>query len=218
MTTYPIFEQCAEMTEDEYWKKLFLQCSLNKFPIGLRYDPVRSVLSIRKDGTKKPSNILLSLDDVKKVYDTFMYIFRDTLSLRSFSDQQEQKKEMKKLSKQRSKKKNDTWKDVKLKHDKTEMILEFSESVAKNIGGDAKYIAACINDSLRFSRITADDFVIEDGKIITIHNLDYVEEDERYLVVPVLPMKLVKEKNENKLSTLLQKQIKAYVKRVNTEK
>ena len=76
---YPVFLECTTYTLDEYWKRIFTDCSRNKFPSGLMFDGKVLYISSSCEKVDLPSI-------PRNIYVLLMKIFRSDLGLVSTRD------------------------------------------------------------------------------------------------------------------------------------
>lgn len=162
---YPLFEECANILDDEYWRALFVQCSRGRFPPGIRYDSEMNILSLKADKSREIHKLS---KDAEEVLPIVMAAFR-SMGMSSATEQIKNMKKGARLSRRKAKQ-IQSWKEIKSKLKRNELVQEFAYSICED-HKDARYMAAVINNALRFGQIGADDIVMRDGEIEEIHGM-----------------------------------------------
>ena len=118
---FPIFLECKEWTLDPYWQEVFINCSMGKFPKGLR---------MSKDGSlilfNGKTREIISLDgEPLDVFKTMIKIFKEKMGLISDRDIVKQKKEISILKEKLKEGYEGTWKQIKPKKTRNILLLNF---------------------------------------------------------------------------------------------
>ncbi len=212
MTTclFPIFLECKEWTLDPYWQEIFTQCSVGKFPKGLR---------MTKDGSlivfNGKTREIVSLDaEPFDVFQIMMKIFKEKLCLISDRDIKKQKKEVQKLKEELKEGYQGTWKQIKPKQIKNTLLLNFVIASQKKYNlsqKDAERLLSTIKLGFIFKTITSDDVDYSDGVINGINGLTFYENGTFELnILDSSEEKLEKTIESSKISTIVEKYIKEY--------
>jgi len=171
MTVHRIFEECASYTLDEYWKDIFMMCASNKFPKGLRYDPVKRTLYSKLDRVeaisvpKEPTEAFLVIIEVFRRHPHL-------LSPQELTRKKAHMREMLQLSSLR----NCEWKQIRSKHTREFLISSYVQEMKdkhKLTTREAKNLFALVNLGFQFKKLSNDDVVFEEGRITDIKGLVY---------------------------------------------
>jgi hypothetical protein len=150
----PIFEECKKYTLDPFWKDILTSCSKNKFPKGMKYNPIDNILYV-KDKNNKSTSFQLS-SDVKSIFRTVIDIFKKEFGIYSPLDIQQKRKEIGDLQEENDA--SQEWKTLKPRILKDFFILEFVKKLSKqhNLSGEEKKkLYDEIQFSIHFNKITA---------------------------------------------------------------
>ena len=172
MCIFPIFMECKELTLDPYWQDIFIQCSIGKFPKGIR---------MGKDGSinifnGKIKEVISLSGDIIDIFKIMMGIFKEKLGLISDRDIIDKKKEIKKLKKKIKEGYEGSWKQIKPKYIKNTLLLNFVLNNKKKYDlslSTAKKLLSMIRLSLIFKKIVSDDIHYVDGVIKRIEGLKF---------------------------------------------
>ncbi len=165
---HSIFEECAKMTDDDYWKSIYNNCSKGKFPRGFSF---KNNVLMHKKGSKVST---LQLDNCKT--DTFIStrkFFQFTGGIMSVSDRKlledMEEDRLTELSN-----KEITWKDIRLEKHKEMLILEYVNDMTKNYSLsdiEKKELTTVIKKGLMLKYFNGNDIIVKDKKIINIKGL-----------------------------------------------
>lgn len=166
----PIFEKCASITDDEYWKIILTECSLGKFPRYFSFKP--NLLTYRKGNkmislelSKSPSNALL---DVLEFFQKFGGLLSEKDRLRM------KKLEEEKLLEKLNRDTDITWKDIKTEKMKNILIIEFVESLNEKLNfteDERKELITIIKKGFMLKYFTASNIEMDNGRIKEIEGL-----------------------------------------------
>lgn len=166
---FPIFLECNEWTLDPYWHEIFTQCSLGKFPKGMKIKNNSIIVSLKdKEIFSLEGN---SLD----VFKTMMNIFKNKLNLISDRDIHSQKKDIEDLKETLRDTYDGTWKQIRPKKIKDILLLnyviecKYKHNLTKE---QANKLYSRIKLSFIFKTITSDDVEYSDGVIHNINGID----------------------------------------------
>jgi hypothetical protein len=219
---HPIFEECKRYTLDPYWQDIFSGCAKNNFPMGIRYDPVQKNIMIKKDA-KKPEVISLptrkgDTPNAAQLYKVMMQIFKEKLHMRSSRDLQLQKEDMDELCKKNIMDLDCEWKDIKPKHLKDQLLLNYIYYLKQQYNlspVEIKQAMSTIQLGFQFKSLLPSDVEFS-GTITNIKGLSF-DEEKRIFSIPIkkTPTQSMLQKNSEKPSThkfhqLLDKFIRDY--------
>lgn len=175
MVKYPIFQEIAECTVDEFWIKVLNNCSISKFPQNSWYDFETTSFKIKtKDG--KTLSIQLG-DNNFENFSKLRQAFTLYLSL-SCQSEEDRIREADKISKTKDLELLFTSKSWPTKSKKIQNILvnKFidKESKEKSLKvGQMVQLKHTINFGLSEKRILPEDIILVDSKISNITSLGY---------------------------------------------
>ena len=168
---HPLFARLRELTTDEYWIDALSACARGRMPIGVRYDPNVSSLSVKRGKNREVYRV--SPTDLPRSFATVMRIFTE-LGMSSAEDQDAKGR----LAETMGRRKADqfqSWREIKSKLKKHELIEEFAHAVCAD-PRTAKRSAAILANGLQFKRLKGEDITMRDGKIVQIHGVEWHED------------------------------------------
>ncbi|GAH66581.1 unnamed protein product, partial [marine sediment metagenome] len=174
---YPIFEKCAEISNDSYWESIFKGCSINKFPRHFYYN---NGLITWKRGNKV-DRVLIPDKDIWEVYNITAAFFRKNEGLYSTIDRAKTK-EAEELKRSEKVKKEFQWKNIRMDRVKNLLIYEFINGLAKDYylsDVEKDKLTTTIKLGLMLKYFKEVEMV--DGKITNIMGLIYTENGERII-------------------------------------
>ena len=123
---FPLFEQCNKYTLDTYWKKVFSDCSRNRFPVGMSYDSSNNDLFVRDNG-KTIRHPLSGLGETD-IFRQMMAIFKgmgihSTREIKNYIDDLEKEEDI-----------PDSWAKVKPKKAREGLLLNFIRRKSTELG------------------------------------------------------------------------------------
>lgn len=184
---FPLFEECKRFTLDPYWKDIFASCSINKFPLGLRYDAKHNhiIFKITK-ATKTTTDIIGLSPKPIETFQIMMRLFRDRLNMRSSRDIHLQKEELEEAKKTRTAVavEND-WKKIKPRSMRSTILQNFVIDLKQQYqltNAETQHLIAVIHIAFQFHQIENRDILMEEGRITTIDGLEFDEETHRFYV------------------------------------
>ena len=206
---FPIFLECKEWTLDPYWQEIFIQCSMGKFPRGLR---------MVKDGSLvvfsgKTREIVSLEGETLDIFKTMIKIFKEKLGLVSDRDIQKQKKEVLELKKKLKEGCGGTWKQIKPKQIRNVLLLNFVINCQKKYNLPQKItdqLASYIRLGFIFKTITSDDINYSDGIIHSINGLKFYNQNFKLNIFNKSEEKLEKSIESNKINQVFERYIKDY--------
>jgi len=169
---FPIFLECKEWTLDPYWKEIFDQCSLGKFPKGIKIKNNSIIVNIKEKEVFSLEG--KSLD----VFKTMMNIFKNKLNLISDRDLSSQKKDVEELKESLKETYDGTWKQIRPKKIKDILLLNYVINCKykyKLPPEKVNKLYSLIKLGLVFKTITSDDIDYSDG---IIHNIEGINFDD----------------------------------------
>jgi hypothetical protein len=211
---FPIFRECKKFTLDTFWQEMFEGFSVNRFPNGLKYDPVKHALRV-KVMNKKTSEIVPLTDKPYEVFQTVMKTVKDKLGKRSNRDMQDQQDNLDNICRERALELNCPWKKIKSRYVKEQLLLNFINDLREKYNlspSEVSKATSIIGLGFQFKELTNDGVVCEDGKILSIEGLEFDEEARQFKTTPTKHVTLKPEKITvpNKFYRALDKYIKDY--------
>jgi hypothetical protein len=148
-----LFIECSTYTLDIFWIDIFINCSKESFPKGIKYNKNDNSISI----TKTKEIIKINNISSNELFSKLMYIFINILLINSPNVDMNKQKEYNKMCKITKKDDETLWKKIKPKYNLDNINL----------------IITKINRGLRFKQIISSDIIIENNKIIKINGFEY---------------------------------------------
>ncbi len=156
----PIFKVFAEIyAEDEYWKNIFINCSVNKFPKGIFYIP--NVLYWRINNEKKSCDLPL---DNQEAYKITKEIFSEILKPNDKSENKNKKLHY-----------ADKWKDMKSAH-RNILLKEYIEVIVDKYSFSENEKNELYSIIIRYYSIKIlknEDFYIKNSKLVEIKGVKF---------------------------------------------
>jgi len=196
---HPIFEQCAKLTLDEYWKDIFLNASQNIFPKGVRYDSKSNILFIRTQ--LQSGKIITEPAELGKTpeatFKIVLEIFKERLNIFSPLDIQVKKSELTELKESRMSSLDCEWKDIKPRSLKELIITRYIINLKKkhNLSDkNTKKAYVTLQLGFQLKQLYSDDVVYKKMAIQNIEGFVYDEETKEFKVTRPIPQSTKKEK------------------------
>ena len=167
----PIFEKCAELTEDKFWENILMECACGKFPRNFTYK--NNLITHRK------SNVLNRLEISNSPSEAFTSIkafFQKVAGIMSEQDRNKLKKiEEDKMIEELEKAKDEMeWKDVRKEKLKEILIKEFVTDMAEKYKMNKEQrdeLITVIRKGFLLKYFTANNVEMERGRIVEIDGL-----------------------------------------------
>ena len=176
---HPIFEQCANLSTDEFWAAIFMDCARGKFPRG--YSFKNNLL------THKKGNKISTLELNSSPTDVFIMVikfFQTVSGILSEADRKrKQDEEDIKLAEEAEGNDELTWKDVKTEKLREVMIGEFINSLATRMKfneEEKRELITTVKKGLMLKYFNANNIVMEGGRIIEIDGLIFNRNTNMY--------------------------------------
>lgn len=191
---YPVFEQCAYITDDPYWKTIFNQCARGRFP---RYFYYKNGLITWRKGNKI-DRVLISesktSEDAYDVYNISTDFFRLKAGMYSDIDRQRMKEEEEKRISERVLK-DFTWANIKKSKIKELLITEYVEMLSNDYSlSQQEKIELITTIKTGFTLKWLKDVEMEEGRIVAISGLDWNENTECFEIDPSKKKRVKKKK------------------------
>lgn len=198
-------------TFDTYWHDIFKNCSVGKFPKGLRFDPYKNTIALTmiKKGAKNQDTLFTIPDNPIQIFTLMMKLFA-TVNL--VSNQQIQVKilDMNQISKD---KEYNSWEDIKLKHIKNYYIMNFISQTKdryKLTDSETNQLFSVIQVGLQFKQLSNSCIIFKDGSISSISNLEF--DDDTRIFSLNLPLKVNAIKKEKNITDKFITNVTKYIK------
>ena len=192
---YPIFEQCAELCEDEDWKLVLTKASMNKFPRGFTFS--NNTLMFRKKKNVETMDLSNNPEEAMQQSINFFKVFGKIKSVKYKLDANILEKETIKRQRREAIVK---WNDNKKKNIKDLLINKFikQETEKYNLNyKQRKELSCLINVGLNLNYFDSSTIIIENEKITNIIGLNYIN-DAYFLDIDLIKNTI---KNNNKSRT-----------------
>lgn len=193
-TFFPLFEECSKYTLDTHWKKIFIDCSQNKFPTNITYDSVNNSLFVRDN--QKNSSIQYPLNGLTEteVFSKMLEIFKSlgmysTREIRNYLIQSKKKEEI-----------PTEWKKVRPKKAREILLVNFIKNKSEQFElspRETKKLTSVIFVGLQLGEIKHTDIILKNGVIKRIVSL-VIEEtpDDEHTIYIEIPKSDKKEKTQ----------------------
>lgn len=170
--TYPVFLDCCLHIEDNTWRQIFedlaygicpYKCFINK---GYLCCNVKNKSFIYKINNKKDPNDIY--EDIKKFFDEKLDILGNNNKENETSEQNSNENVI-----------NNKWSKIKKKNIREFLIHNFLVEIKKKYNikkTDIINLKKTIIVGMMFKTISADDIIIENGKIVNINNIKFEQE------------------------------------------
>lgn len=186
---YPIFEECKGYVLDAFWKDVFGQCAMNRFPKGIRYvvnsiassstDPgfehKFSIKTIKKPGSRGGVELINLPTEPKVLVGCLLSIFREKLDMYSSLDLQIKKEEFEEMNSSMKVNYDCTWKELKPKNVKDSMIRNYIIELQQRhslTDGQARKLLSEINCCVQLKILDHESINYANGKIHSIKGIE----------------------------------------------
>ena len=202
MILFPIFEKCKSYTLDPFWREQFSNFACNQFPQGVRYDPNRKSLIIKKDPTNTEV-IALPEDDVCELFQTVIKILRSKLDMHSSRDIKYQREIIENALQKKETEADCEWKKIKPRQLRNQLLMNYLAELKNkhNLNNNEfKQLISVVQLGFQFRSINSDDVQYMDGKVIAIDNLEYDEKTRLFTTTdyPQFQSNAKNKKNESR--------------------
>jgi len=204
---YTIFQECADQTEDEYWKQVFDDCSRGKFPRGSGISHNAESVVFRTSTTVFHYKLT---EDPIEVFEELKDLFRVKLGMISDIDHSNLDDEHQLLAVESEKSYSNNWKDIRKKKTKEAIQRNFVTKLAKKYSltkTETMDLNKRIKLAFVLNQFAPTDVVYEGREIVEIKNLRY--EDGKFHIDHT-PLSSSREYviNVSKMSSLWEKNAK----------
>lgn len=178
---HPIFEECKKFTLDKYWQDIFTSCACNKFPPGMRFDPIKKGVSIKTFDMKKPETITLP-QEPSACFQLLLNIFKNKLDLRSSRDIQLEHEHIEELKQKKKTELCCEWKKIK-RNLKEQFLMAYVEKLKAEhvlMLPEIKQLIATIHIGFQFKSLVSDDVEYKNGEILCISGLEFNDTNRRF--------------------------------------
>ena len=176
---HPIFEQCSQLSQDEFWSAIFMDCARGKFPRGYSF---KNNLLTHKKGNKISTLELNS--SPTDVFISTLRFFQTISGILSDADRKrKQDEEDIKLAEELEADFDMTWKDVKTEKLREVMIGEFINSLATRMKfneEEKRELITTVKKGLMLKYFNSNNIVMEGGRIIEIDGLIFNRNTNMY--------------------------------------
>lgn len=175
----PIFEQLANLTEDNFWKTIFLDCSRGRFPRGFTFK--NNLLKFKK-GNKMTCLEITS--NLVETFTSYMNFFQSAGGIMSKEDREKIKKmEEERILEQIEKETDKNWKDIKKENLKEALLNEFIKEICEDLNFNEQEkieLTTTIKKGIILKCFNNDNIIMEDGKISEIEGLVYNDKKRQH--------------------------------------
>ena len=172
---YPIFEKCANLTEDEFWISVFNECARGKFPRSFYFK--NNLITYRKGNKTKRLQIPTS---PASAFNMILEFFQQEGGLLSKLDRKKRKKETEEMLQCVKYK---SWSEIKTEKIKEIVVIEFVEQLCKKHNFNLeqkKELITTIKKGFLLKYFTNSNIYMNDGRIVDIDGLLYNKYDNIY--------------------------------------
>jgi hypothetical protein len=167
-----VFLYCREHACDKFWVKVFEDLAVNKMPAGVYL--ARSMLYFKN----KSSNFIKLEDDVnngKHNHDIIYTFLHDMVGIMSPEQKIKTQLDFETIESDQKENRNN-WSDIKKKTTK-DLLIELYAIEMKNTHNlslsQAKYLVSVISMAIMFKSLSANDIIIEKGRIKSINQIKF---------------------------------------------
>jgi hypothetical protein len=175
---YPIFEQCANLTEDAFWQKILSECARGKFP-SRGFSFKNNLLNYKKGNKTERLEIPNSASEA---FSSILTFFQTVAGIMSAADKAKLlQAEEEKLLRDLEWREDLTWKEIKPEKLKDIMINEFIDEISTKMEYDEeekRELITIVKKGFILKYFGPDNVILENGKIVEIEGLIY--NGERY--------------------------------------
>ena len=181
------FLLCRKFTTDTFWAEIFTSAACNRWPRGMKYEPMKNILYVRYELTKgRPKSESFAVpEDVQARYDLLMHIFRNILNLKSDKDISASKQELEDIRKCSEVDLEVDWKKLKPRAMKNQILMNFAMTQINDHGldySDMKHLYNTIQLGFQFKSLSSDDVVYEKGLVTSIKGLEFNSETNTFII------------------------------------
>lgn len=202
-----IFEECCDYTLDPFWKEIFFNCSIGKFPTGMYL--------INNGKQIKAGEFIYDVkEDPEEMTTVCMNIFKNVLKIKSSQDKEENVKNFKLVQEDSKYKVEDEWSEVKLKSLKDKKMYDYLLFLQEkyNLNKDEiEELNNVLKINILLKKIQTKDFTFNDGKIQNIEKLVFDEETRTFDVQGDITYKDKSKVKKNNFGALLTKYINTHI-------
>lgn len=212
---YPIFAQCAKYTLDPFWKEIFMNYSMGKFPKNVKYDGDKHSLHIKLQKNTNWEIFVLPKDEIA-LYKFLKLHMQKNLNIYSTRDIQARTNAPNVSNPQE---KVECWKQIRSKNQKDILIINYviaMRKLYKLSQSEYKQLFSLINLGIQIKSISSDDIKYNpsEKKIENIENISFDAKKRRFKLenISELPVKIDIVSPSNKLYQDIDKFIARYKK------
>jgi hypothetical protein len=196
---YPLFEDMKKFTLDPFWCEQLGNFACNKFPVGLRYDPIQNHFIVKIDGKKADVIVLPEIrpdttDNLSAAYEVTMDVLRNKLHMRSSRELKLRQEEMDRALQKHAMDLDCEFKKIKPRVLRDQLIMNFITELKERYGlspSELKKLINTIQQGFQFKSLGADDVEYTDGVVKGINGLTF-DEEERVFSIPPYPPRVSK--------------------------
>lgn len=184
---YEIFEQCSELTTDQYWISIFKACAREKFPRGFQYS---NGLLIHRRGTR--TTRVEIPNTAAEAYSTAVSFFKSAGGLMSVTDRKRVQKEEEEKILESISSAELKWTDIKIERVKEVLLIDYIADLVRtrNYNNDQKNeLTTTIKIGFMLKYFGTKNVIMEQGRIVNIEGLLYDNDNDSYYIDPKLTTK-----------------------------
>lgn len=197
--SYPIFKDCLEYANDDFWKLVFENLSNGKTPYGVFINDNTIYSNYKKRGFSYHYNDKTS----ETIFNELKHILINTFGLRTDKDLKLRTNNLQKIRKELDVQNKKSWKSIKKKSLKEQLLFNYI-MLFKNTHSlthiETRNLLNKIQVMMLFKQITPDDINCKDGKIISIDNIEFDENENTFNLTHI-------QTNNDKIETPVKKKI-----------
>jgi len=178
--TNEIFEKCADLSEDRFWRDMFHDCARGKFPRGFSFK--NNLITFRKGN--KTDRVSIS-DSPVETYQITIDFFKKANGLMSKKDRDKISKEEEERLLEILSNKEINWKDVKTDKFKNILIHEFAYQISENSNfnkEERKQLITTIKKGIMLKCFNSRNIMMENKKIKEIKGLIFDYKKHEYII------------------------------------
>ena len=184
-----IFDKCAVLTLEPFWKDVFKKCSLGKFPRGIRYDSARSTLLVPTPDGKRREVLEIS-DNPEECILQLTDIFRNRLRIRSPKDTKRGQDTYSELKNIMAPVIDCSWGEIKPRSYKKVLLMRYVAEVARKhtlTVAENRKMHASIDLAIKIKQLSDTDIIYNHGEIQDLKNTEFNEKTRTLHILSEIP-------------------------------
>lgn len=171
---FPIFLEASKFAEDVFWKQIYEDLAYGKTPYGSYFSKGFFCCNFKN----KEFSYKVEDKSANKLYTDVYTLLHDKLGICSSNDKAKNIADFEKLESEIKEIRNSKWSSIKKKNSRDFMIENYIVEMKQqhNISDkEIRKLHLYINVGIIFKTITQKDIIYENGKILSINGVEYVD-------------------------------------------